>query len=210
MQPDNTPKCDKHLELLRHLCSGNSNPEAAYQWVLKWLALPLQYHGAKMSTPLLVSGPQASGKTLFFRAISRIYGGEWSVSADADIRIFDRRENSLLLVDDVIVSNGEPEISDDIIDTIIFTDVQILDKHQKPRNVKNSCNVVLFTNSDGTVVLDKRIGDNISTINAAGRIPQALADAVCAELDTGAEIALKNYLLNLDLGNFTTITPMPA
>ena len=27
--------CDKLLELLRYMCSGESNPEALYQWVLR-------------------------------------------------------------------------------------------------------------------------------------------------------------------------------
>lgn len=57
--------------LLLHLCDFD---QALYTYVLKWLAYPLRYEGAKMSTALVVNGPLGSGASLFFdRVVSALY-----------------------------------------------------------------------------------------------------------------------------------------
>jgi len=46
-----------------------------FQYVLRWLAFPLQHIGAKMTSALLLHGPQGVGKNIIFeRAMLAIYG----------------------------------------------------------------------------------------------------------------------------------------
>src|SRR6185503_7325370 len=66
--------CDKLLELLRYMCSGDGAARTLYDWVLNWLAYPIQHPGAKLKTTLVLHGPQGTGKNLFFEAIMAIYG----------------------------------------------------------------------------------------------------------------------------------------
>ena len=67
-------QCKLLLELLLYLCMTEKNPKDLYQWILKWLAYPLQHPGAKMKTALVVHGPQRVGKNFFFESVMQIYG----------------------------------------------------------------------------------------------------------------------------------------
>ena len=74
---DSIPKegsCVALLDLLQYLCSMEPDTEALYEWILKWLAYPLQNPGAKMATALVIHGPQGTGKSRFFEAVAKIYG----------------------------------------------------------------------------------------------------------------------------------------
>jgi len=65
--------CKPITDLLLHLCEGKQD---IYDWVIRWLAIPLQRPGTKMDTALIFHGEiQGAGKSLFFdRIMSRIYG----------------------------------------------------------------------------------------------------------------------------------------
>lgn len=64
--------CSPVIDLLKHLCGTDTQ---ALDWVLNWLAIPLQNLGTKMDTALIVHGHiQGAGKSLFFdRIMRRIY-----------------------------------------------------------------------------------------------------------------------------------------
>lgn len=65
--------CSPIIELVGHLCGKDKH---AQDWVLNWLAIPLQNLGTKMDTALIVHGHiQGAGKSLFFdRIMRKIYG----------------------------------------------------------------------------------------------------------------------------------------
>lgn len=70
--------CTQILELLRHLLSASSKHEdeieANIEWVLNWIALPLQKPGTKLSTAVVMHGPQGTGKSMFWEIVLKIYG----------------------------------------------------------------------------------------------------------------------------------------
>lgn len=70
---DAATMCKPITDLLLHLCEGK---QEVYEWVLRWLAIPLQQPGTKLDTALIFHGEvQGAGKSLFFdRIMSRIYG----------------------------------------------------------------------------------------------------------------------------------------
>ena len=70
---DAAAMCKPITNLLFHLCEYN---QAVYDWVIRWLAIPLQRPGTKMDTALIFHGEiQGAGKSLFFdRVMTRIYG----------------------------------------------------------------------------------------------------------------------------------------
>jgi hypothetical protein len=61
---------DQWLNLLSH----NAPSIDIADWMLDWLAYPLQYPGAKLNTLLLIFGPSGTGKDLFLTPIHAIYG----------------------------------------------------------------------------------------------------------------------------------------
>ena len=70
---DAASMCKPITELLFHLCEYN---QEIYDWVIRWLAIPLQRPGTKMDTALIFHGEiQGAGKSLFFdRIMTRLYG----------------------------------------------------------------------------------------------------------------------------------------
>lgn len=66
-------ECAHIIKLLRVLCNNDAE---VFNWVLRWLAYPLQNVGAKMATAVLMhSSVHGSGKSLFFDGVmGRIYG----------------------------------------------------------------------------------------------------------------------------------------
>lgn len=65
--------CSPVINLIKHLCGNDTH---ALDWVLNWLAIPLQNLGTKMDTALIFHGHiQGAGKSLFFdRIMRKIYG----------------------------------------------------------------------------------------------------------------------------------------
>lgn len=56
------------------LLSANLGDLDLQEWVLNWLAYPLQHPGAKLNTLLLIFGPSGTGKDLFLTPMHAIYG----------------------------------------------------------------------------------------------------------------------------------------
>jgi len=73
--PDPTHDAAPWLELL----GANVDDEFMREWILDWLAYPVQNPGAKMSSLLLVFGPPGTGKDLFLAPIHKLYGARNSI-----------------------------------------------------------------------------------------------------------------------------------
>jgi len=71
-------KCYGIRQLLLEMCEC----DVSYQFVLRWLALPLQQPGTKLATAILFYGHvQGAGKSLFFSEIMRqMYGDKYSAT----------------------------------------------------------------------------------------------------------------------------------
>lgn len=71
-------KCYGIHELLRSMCENDH----VFNWVLRWLALPLQKTGTKLASAILFHGEiQGAGKSLFFSDIHRkLYGNKYSAT----------------------------------------------------------------------------------------------------------------------------------
>lgn len=65
--------CDRIIDLLLHLCDGDKKTA---DWLLCWLAYPLQNPGAKLNTAIVMHGDQGTGKNLFFEDVMLPMYGE--------------------------------------------------------------------------------------------------------------------------------------
>jgi len=52
------------------------NGDAIFQWVLRWMAYPLQHPGAKMASAIIMHGPQGTGKSTVWQCLAKIYGDQ--------------------------------------------------------------------------------------------------------------------------------------
>ncbi len=206
--------CEQLLKLLWHMCGGEENANDLYWWVLRWLAFPLQRPGAKMKSTIVMHGPQGTGKNMFFEAYMSIYGeyGRMLDQGALEDKFNDWASRKLFLIADEVVARTEVYHLKNKLKTLVTGDrIRINPKNMAAYEEDNHCNLVFLSNEAMPVVLeeDDRRHAVIWTPEKLGR---EFYEGVLAEIREGGSAALHDYLLNVDLGDFTagTLPPMTA
>jgi len=98
--------CQPIIDLLDHLC--NTDPEIR-EWILDWIAYPLQNPGAKMPTSVIMHGDEGSGKNLFWEIVQAIYGEYGSVVGQDQLedKFNDWISRKLFIIGDEVLSRQE-------------------------------------------------------------------------------------------------------
>ena len=208
--------CELILELLEYLCAneqdGSGQSRAAvYDWVLKWLAYPIQHPGAKMRTALVFHGPQGAGKNLFFETILAIYGdyGRIVDQNAVEDKFNDWASRKLFIIADEVVARAELFHTKNKLKALITSDtIRINPKNVAAHEERNHLNVVFLSNERQPLVLEE--GDRrYVVIWVPDSLPANYYREVGAEVANGGVAALHHHLLNLDLGDFSPYTPPP-
>ncbi len=197
-------KCERLLDLLRYMCSGDGAPNVLYQWVLNWIAYPVQHHGAKMKTTLVLHGPQGTGKNLFFEAVMAIYGHYGRVIDQTAIedRFNDWASRRLFLIADEVVARSDLYHVKNKLKAFITGEwIRINPKNMAAYDERNHVNVVFLSNEAMPVVLDEDDRRH-AVIWTPEKLGQDFYDEVRAELANGGVAALHHYLLHHDTGSF--------
>lgn len=205
MKPSPEGSCVKLLELLQFIC-GEADRDLApvTDWVLKWIAYPLQHPGAKMATALVIAGKEGAGKNLFFGAVRNIYGEHSGVITQRELE--DRfnvwMSAKLFMIANEVVTRQEMNHNVGFLKHLITEpDIWINRKNREQRCEENHMNMVFFSNEYQPVKLtadDRRW----LVVRTPPMREQAFYDAVLAELAHGGAAALYAHLLNLPLGDF--------
>lgn len=209
-----TPKrgdCRHLLDLLRYMCSGEKNAVGLYDWVLRWLAYPIQRPGAKMRTTLVVHGPQGTGKNLFFECVMRIYGpyGDVIDQSAVEDRFNDWVSRKLFLLADEVVARSDLYHVKNKLKALITGDrVRINPKNLPARWEANHLNLVFLSNEAMPVVLEEDDRRHC-VIWTPQKADGAFYSAVKAEIEAGGIAALHQHLLGLDLRDFGEATLPP-
>lgn len=204
-------KCDKLLELLQYMCSAERNSRDLYSWVLRWVAFPIQHPGAKMKTTIVVHGPQGTGKNLFFESVMSIYG-KYGRILDQDA-LTDKHNDwasrkLFLIADEVVAQAHRFEVKNKLKTLITGTWVRINPKHIAAYDEANHVNLVFLSNESMPVVLEEDDRRHCIIYTPPKKDPDFYAELL-AEINNGGVEALHDYLLHLDLGDFTPGTPPP-
>lgn len=210
-----TPKagqCDTLLSLLRHLCSGEEKGnDAIYQWVLKWLAFPIQKQGAKMRTALIFHGPQGAGKNLFFEAYAAIFGKYARIIGQAEIddKFNDWASGKLFMIADEVVARQELfHIKNKIKALITGETIRINPKNVAAHDERNHVNLVFLSNEKQPLVLEQD-DRRFAVIWTPHKLGENYYSDVADEVASGGIEALHDYLLHLDLGDFNEHSKPP-
>lgn len=204
-------KCSVLLELLEYLCSGEENPREIYQWVLRWLAYPIQHPGAKMRTALVFHGPQGAGKNLFFETVMAIYGEYGRIVDQSAIedKFNDWASRKLFLIADEVVARAELYHVKNKLKGIVTGEwIRINPKNVAAHDERNHVNLVFLSNERQPLVLDKD-DRRYTVIWTPEKLPEGFYGDIRAELDGGGVAALHHHLATLDLGDFSEHSKPP-
>jgi putative DNA primase/helicase len=203
--------CALLLELLQYVCSADENGPHLFDWVLKWLAYPIQHPGAKMKTTIVAHGPQGAGKNMFFEAVMSIYG-QYGRILDQDALVDKHNDwasrKLFLIADEVVAQAHRFELKNKLKTLITGTWIRINPKHIAAYDEENHCNLVFLSNENMPVVLEE--DDRRHCVIWTPEEREAdFYRAVLREIQDGGVAALHDYLLHLDLGDFGPGTRPP-
>jgi len=200
------------LDLLRFLCSDERNrSDELFNWVLRWVAYPIQHPGAKMKTTIVVHGGQGAGKNLFFECVMGIYG-KYGRILDQDALVDKHNDwasrKLFLIADEVVAQAHRFELKNKLKTLITGTQIRINPKHIAAYDEANHCNLVFLSNEDMPAVLEEDDRRHCVIWTPAEQKPDYYA-AIRAEIADGGIEALHDFLLHLDLGDFHPGTRPP-
>lgn len=204
-------KCDRLLNVLQHLCSAEQNARDLYQWVLRWLAYPIQHPGAKMRTALIFHGPQGVGKNLFFETVMSIYGryGRIVDQAAVEDKFNDWMSGKLFLIADEVVTRAELyHIKNKLKGIVTGEWIRINPKQVAAHDERNHVNLVFLSNETMPLVLEQDDRRYV-VVWTPQKMPRDAYEAVRDELQAGGASALHHYLANIDLGDFSEVSEPP-
>ncbi|MBD9368841.1 DUF5906 domain-containing protein [Xanthomonas sp. XNM01] len=206
--------CDKLLALLWHMCGEEAGQRALYEWVIKWLAYPLQHPGAKMKSAIVIHGPQGTGKNMFFDEYLKLYGDYGRVLDQAALedKFNDWASRKLFLLADEVVARTEVYHLKNKLKALVTGDrIRINPKNIQAYEEDNHANFVFLSNEAMPLVLEEDDRRH-AVIWTPEKLAAGFYQEVLAEIRDGGTAALHHYLLRLDLGDFTngTYPPMTA
>ena len=203
--------CDALIGLLNHMCSGEDNVLDTSAWVVKWLAYPMQHPGAKMTTALVIHGPQGTGKNLFFEVIMAIYGHYGRIIDQAAIedKFNDHFSAKLFMIADEVVARSDLyHVKNKLKSFISGTKIRINPKNLSSYEERNHVNIVFLSNERLPVVIEEDDRRHC-VIWTPAKKEAGFYKAVSDEIDNGGVEALHDWLLNINLGNFNEHSKPP-
>lgn len=201
--------CRAILKLLSLLCMHEGQDEKdkneVMDWVLKWLAYPIQNPGAKMATALIFHGRQGTGKSLFFEVIRKIYGKYGMIinqGAMEDSFNSDWVDKKLFVVADEVIANTQKyHLKNDIKTKITGDYMRINKKMVEAYNEKNYMNLVFLSNESNPVVLEND-DRRFFVVWTSIVYDEEFYDEVNKEIANGGVESFHQYLLDYDLKGF--------
>ena len=204
-------RCDHLIDLLRYMCAGDSQPEVLFQWVLRWLAYPIQHPGAKMQTTLVVHGPQGTGKNMFFEVIMGIYGRYGRIIDQSAIedKFNDWASRRLFLIADEVVARSDLYHVKNKLKAFITGEwIRINPKNMAAYDERNHVNMVFLSNEAMPTIVEQDDRRHTVIWTPEKLSPEFYA-GLKAEINAGGGPALHDYLLHVDLGDFGPSTMPP-
>lgn len=204
--------CERLLESLWYTCSAEPNANEVYDWILKWLAYPIQHPGAKMQTACVIHGEQGIGKSQFFKAVCRIYGDyalTINQSAVENPRNVWLASRLFVLAEEVIARKELHHVKNALKDLITGDTVYVDPKFVNPYPERNHVNLVFLSNEVMPVVLEDRDRRHLVIWTPSEPLSDDFYREVAEEADNGGIAALHHYLSTLDLGDFTPHSKPP-
>lgn len=198
--------CKEFLEVIREVEN--------HEWLLQWLAYPLQHQGAKLFTAaLLWSVEQGTGKTFIGDVMRDIYGENANVITSVDLHddsFVWARNKQFILGEEVVQTRSRADAG--IMKFLITgSDIPVNEKYVPHYTVPNRCNFMLTSNQPDAIFMDR--GDRRFFV---GKLDKERPIAFWNALDKwrrndGGPAAFMYYLMNsVDTKSFNPNAPAPV
>lgn len=202
--------CRNMRAMLYQLCNCQ---DEAFDWLVKWLAYPLQNVGAKMiSAVLMHSDVHGSGKSYFFDAIFREIYGEYSRvfgQAELESQYNDWLSETLFGVFEEVLSRSQKYSHTGTVKQMISGNrVRLNKKYLSGWEESNHMNCVFLSNEVQPLPIEPS-DRRFLVVWPRKKLGGELKDGVCAELANGGATALYGWLLSQDLTGFDEHTQPP-
>lgn len=208
---------DQWLTLLAH----NVPDHDIADWILDWLAYPLQNLGAKMNTLLLLFGPAGTGKDLFLKPMHAIYGSNAVKISNDELKssftsIYAAKQ--FLHADELKRAHASGDIVNQKIKGLVTNPTITVNRKGDPEyKIKNVINLAITSNYYDCVKLDEddrraaviRWAPADPTVDMRGVQSYWRPLAAWLESEEGAA-AIYAYLLERDLTNFDPAAWAPS
>jgi putative DNA primase/helicase len=203
--------CTNLRWLISFLCNHD---EAAAQWLIRWLAYPLQHLGAKMDTAVLMhSIMEGSGKSLLFAdALGMLYGQYAATVGQTQLESnFNAWQSRKLwsVFEEVVSRDQRYNQVGKIKHLITGKTVRMESKFINGWEEANHMNAVFLSNE----ILPWPISESdrrMLVMWPMETLPVERQKAIGRELEQGGVAALYGWLLSVDLGDFNQRTRPPS
>jgi putative DNA primase/helicase len=196
------------VDLLEHLCDGDIEIR---EWVLDWIAYPLQNPGAKMPTSVIMHGDEGSGKNLFWEIVQAIYGEYGSVVGQDQLesKFNDYLSKKLFIIGDEVLSRQEMRhLKGKLKAMISGKTLQIETKMMPVRPEVNHVNLVFLSNELQPNALDASDRRHL-VVWTPPKQERAYYQAVATCADNGGREAFYHAMLARDISKFDPFAPPP-
>jgi putative DNA primase/helicase len=207
---DDPAACENILWLIKSLCNNEEDP---WQWLVRWLAYPLQHIGSKMDTAVLMhSTMEGSGKSLLFADIMGLLYGQYAATVgqaqlEGSFNVWQSRK--LWAVFEEVVSRDQRYNQVGKIKHMITgKTVRMESKFVNGWEEANFMNAVFLSNE----ILPWPISDSDRrqlVIWPLETLPVERQKAIGRELEGNGVAALYGWLLKVDLSDFDQRTRPP-
>lgn len=201
--------CQPIIDLLEHLCDGDIEVR---DWILDWIAYPLQNPGAKMPTSVIMHGDEGSGKNLFWEIVQAIYGEYGSVVGQDQLesKFNDYLSKKLFIIGDEVLSRQEMRhLKGKLKAMISGKTLQIETKMMPVRPETNHVNLVFLSNELQPNALDASDRRHLVVWTPPKR-ERAYYQTVATCADSGGREAFYHDMLQRDLSQFDPYAAPPV
>ena len=196
------------LQLLDHLFIG-AEP-ASKEWLLRWMAYPLQYPGVKMFTSVVVHGIRhGTGKSMLGYTLAKLYGKNFTEISQLDLHnnFNEWAESKQFVMGDDVTGSNKRQDADFLKKMITQKELRINAKYT-PSYVVPDCINYFFTSQhpDSFFLEDDDRRFFIHEVLVGPKEEEFYVE-YDLWLDSGGAAAVFDYLLHLDLGDFNPAAP---
>lgn len=200
--------CQPILELLYHLVDKD---EDVRDWILDWIAYPLQNPGAKMPTSVIMHGDEGSGKNLFWEVVRDIYGEYGTIVGQDQLedKFNDWLSRQLFIIGDEVLSRQEMRhLKGKLKAMISGKEIKINTKMMPVRSEANHVNLVFLSNELQPNALDAS-DRRYCVVWTPPKLERAFYQQVAECRDKGGKEAFLFEMLARDLSRFDPFSPPP-